>query len=178
VALGALVLVLAGCGSGSGEQRGEKIVVADLGESITAGSPGYEPDPKLRRLLGSGSDERRIERLNALIHALGRDEGVPGLPFHATLPLRFQARPASRGCPRASRERSALSRGRQRSTRGCANRSDKRLQRRGRSKLATASPFRGIRRRTFAATIVRDPSLRRVLSRNRGIPRSRDAVPH
>jgi lysophospholipase L1-like esterase len=33
-------------------------VVAALGDSITAGSPGYDPDPEQRRALGFGDDER------------------------------------------------------------------------------------------------------------------------
>jgi lysophospholipase L1-like esterase len=32
------------------------IVVAALGDSITAGSPGFDPDPEQRRLLGFGDD--------------------------------------------------------------------------------------------------------------------------
>lgn len=49
-------LLLAGCG-GSAE-RAERILVATLGDSITAGSPGYDPDPRLRETLGFGKDER------------------------------------------------------------------------------------------------------------------------
>jgi lysophospholipase L1-like esterase len=50
------VLVLAGCG-GSAEKRG-RALVATLGDSITAGSPGYDPDPLMRDTLGFGADEK------------------------------------------------------------------------------------------------------------------------
>jgi lysophospholipase L1-like esterase len=50
------LLTLAGCG---GEEGGEEtLLVATLGDSITAGSPDYEPDPRLREVLGFGADER------------------------------------------------------------------------------------------------------------------------
>jgi len=50
------VLTLAGCGeSGS---SGSPTVVATLGDSITAGSPGYDPDPRERERLGYGADEK------------------------------------------------------------------------------------------------------------------------
>ncbi len=52
-----LLLVLAGCG-GSGTGRAETTLVATLGDSITAGSPAYEPDPLLRDTLGFGADEK------------------------------------------------------------------------------------------------------------------------
>ena len=52
-----LLLVLAGCG-GSGTGRVKATLVATLGDSITAGSPGYEPDPLLRDTLGFGADEK------------------------------------------------------------------------------------------------------------------------
>jgi lysophospholipase L1-like esterase len=53
-----------GCGSteeSSTSPSGEPepgLVVAALGDSITAGSPGYDPDPERRRELGFGDDER------------------------------------------------------------------------------------------------------------------------
>ena len=75
VALAALLTALfAGC-SGGHQQAGppaHRIVVAALGDSVTAGSPGYDPDPAQRKLLGFGSDvksqweywaERRDPRL-------------------------------------------------------------------------------------------------------------------
>ena len=52
-----LLLVLAGCG-GSGTRPAETTLVATLGDSITAGSPGYEPDLLLRDTLGFGADEK------------------------------------------------------------------------------------------------------------------------
>jgi lysophospholipase L1-like esterase len=52
----AVLFGLAGCG-GSGEQGG-KTLVATLGDSITAGSPGYDPDPRMRETLGFGADEK------------------------------------------------------------------------------------------------------------------------
>lgn len=42
-----------GCGSGSG---GDHHLIAALGDSITAGNPGYDPDPATRRRLGLGDD--------------------------------------------------------------------------------------------------------------------------
>jgi lysophospholipase L1-like esterase len=50
------VLLLAGCGSGN-EPRATTLV-ATLGDSITAGSPGYDPDPRQRDTLGFGADEK------------------------------------------------------------------------------------------------------------------------
>jgi lysophospholipase L1-like esterase len=50
------VLLLAGCG-GSGTPA-RIILVATLGDSITAGSPGYDPDPRMRETLGFGADEK------------------------------------------------------------------------------------------------------------------------
>jgi lysophospholipase L1-like esterase len=50
------VLALAGCGgSGSPEPT---TLIATLGDSITAGSPGFDPDPQLRDVLGFGADEK------------------------------------------------------------------------------------------------------------------------
>jgi lysophospholipase L1-like esterase len=49
------VLVLAGCGGSGAEQT---TLVATLGDSITAGSPGYDPDPRMRETLGFGADEK------------------------------------------------------------------------------------------------------------------------
>jgi acyl-CoA thioesterase-1 len=42
-----------GCGSGSG---GDHRLIAAVGDSITAGNPGYEPDPGLRKTLGFGDN--------------------------------------------------------------------------------------------------------------------------
>jgi lysophospholipase L1-like esterase len=49
-------LVLAGCGSSGREPQ--TTLVATLGDSITAGSPGYDPDPRMRETLGFGADEK------------------------------------------------------------------------------------------------------------------------
>ena len=51
------VLVLAGCGGSAKEPAGTTLV-ATLGDSITAGSPGYDPDPMMRDTLGFGADEK------------------------------------------------------------------------------------------------------------------------
>jgi lysophospholipase L1-like esterase len=50
------VLLLAGCGASTAER--ETTHVATLGDSITAGSPGYDPDPLQRDTLGFGADEK------------------------------------------------------------------------------------------------------------------------
>jgi lysophospholipase L1-like esterase len=50
------VLVLAGCG-GSAHDAGTTLV-ATLGDSITAGSPSFDPDPLMRETLGFGADEK------------------------------------------------------------------------------------------------------------------------
>jgi lysophospholipase L1-like esterase len=55
VAVAALVL-LAGCGGSAA--RHPTTMVATLGDSITAGSPGYDPDPLMRDNLGFGADEK------------------------------------------------------------------------------------------------------------------------
>jgi lysophospholipase L1-like esterase len=47
--------VAAGCGS---EEGGDHRVIAALGDSITAGNPGYDPHPGLRHQLGLGNDPR------------------------------------------------------------------------------------------------------------------------
>ena len=50
------VLVLVGCGASS--TSAPTTLVATLGDSITAGSPGYDPDPRMRETLGFGADEK------------------------------------------------------------------------------------------------------------------------
>jgi lysophospholipase L1-like esterase len=52
----AAVLVLVGCGTS--RQVEHTTLVAALGDSITAGSPGYDPDPRQRDNLGFGADEK------------------------------------------------------------------------------------------------------------------------
>ncbi len=49
-------LLLAGCGGSGREAR--TTLVATLGDSITAGSPGYDPDPRMRETLGFGADDK------------------------------------------------------------------------------------------------------------------------
>jgi len=49
-------LLLAGCGGS--RPAAETTLVAALGDSITAGSPGYDPDPNQRANLGFGADEK------------------------------------------------------------------------------------------------------------------------
>jgi lysophospholipase L1-like esterase len=51
--LGAVLLV-PGCAG----RRGAPLTVAALGDSITAGSPGYDPDPSQRAIWRFGDDER------------------------------------------------------------------------------------------------------------------------
>jgi acyl-CoA thioesterase-1 len=52
-------LLAAGCGGASSAGKpAKKTVVAALGDSITSGSPGYDPDKAQRKLLGFGSDEQ------------------------------------------------------------------------------------------------------------------------
>ena len=45
------VLLLAGCGGSGTPVR--ITLVATLGDSITAGSPGYDPDPRMREISSS-----------------------------------------------------------------------------------------------------------------------------
>jgi lysophospholipase L1-like esterase len=52
----AAVLLLTGCGSSKPIEQ--TTLVAALGDSITAGSPGYDPDPRQRDNLGFGADEK------------------------------------------------------------------------------------------------------------------------
>ncbi len=53
---------MVGCGSGettsTSASGGRPVLVAALGDSITAGNPAYDPDPAQRRALGFGDDER------------------------------------------------------------------------------------------------------------------------
>jgi lysophospholipase L1-like esterase len=56
VLLLALLPLAAGCGDAA-EHRATTLV-ATLGDSITAGSPGYDPDPRMREVLGFGADEK------------------------------------------------------------------------------------------------------------------------
>lgn len=47
-------MLITGCGSGGGDRR----LVAALGDSITAGNPGYDPNPAARRQFDLGDDAR------------------------------------------------------------------------------------------------------------------------
>jgi lysophospholipase L1-like esterase len=50
------VVLLSGCGATQPPHA--TTLVATLGDSITAGSPGYDPDPRMRDVLGFGGDEK------------------------------------------------------------------------------------------------------------------------
>jgi lysophospholipase L1-like esterase len=50
-------LVLAGCGGGDSDRASGATIVAALGDSITAGSPRWDPNPAVRGLI-DGPDER------------------------------------------------------------------------------------------------------------------------
>ena len=51
-------LLLAGCGSSVQPGQRSATLVATLGDSITAGSPGFDPDPRMRDTLGFGANEK------------------------------------------------------------------------------------------------------------------------
>jgi lysophospholipase L1-like esterase len=50
-------MAAAGCGGGGGGGDDQRVVAA-IGDSITAGNPGYDPHPEIRRQLGLGDDPR------------------------------------------------------------------------------------------------------------------------
>jgi lysophospholipase L1-like esterase len=54
----AAAFLLAGCGGSASDREvgSSRILVATLGDSVTAGSPGYDPDPAQRRELGFGQN--------------------------------------------------------------------------------------------------------------------------
>jgi lysophospholipase L1-like esterase len=52
-----LIAVLALTGCGGATHVGDQTLVATLGDSINAGSPGYDPDPRMRETLGFGANE-------------------------------------------------------------------------------------------------------------------------
>lgn len=59
VLLGSLALTAAACGGARSDAAGTPPpLVATLGDGVTAGSPGYDPDRRLRRLLGFGNNEQ------------------------------------------------------------------------------------------------------------------------
>jgi acyl-CoA thioesterase I len=80
--ISALLIGLAATGCGSDEETGTSttaettpgVLVAALGDSITSGSPGYDPDPANRAELGFGDDERSQYEYWA-------ERAAPGLHF-------------------------------------------------------------------------------------------------
>lgn len=78
------VLVLAACGGAEPPKQPspDKVVVAALGDSITAGSPLWDPDPAVRDALGSSADpESQYGYWAQLAQGNGasfRNCGVPG----------------------------------------------------------------------------------------------------
>ena len=61
LALCLIPAALAGCGAGDEAGQGEPrdgVLVAALGDSITAGSPLWDPDPAIRERIGTALDER------------------------------------------------------------------------------------------------------------------------
>jgi lysophospholipase L1-like esterase len=69
--------VLAGCGGSSGvstSAEDPRLLVAALGDSITSGSPGYDPDPVARANFGFGDDQRSSYEYWA-------EQKAPGLVF-------------------------------------------------------------------------------------------------
>ena len=50
-------MALGACGGGSGDGEEHRLIAA-LGDSITAGNPGYDPHPETRRQLGLGNDPK------------------------------------------------------------------------------------------------------------------------
>ena len=52
------MIAVAACGADQPAPTPQPIVVAALGDSITSGSPGYDPDPGARAALGFGDDQR------------------------------------------------------------------------------------------------------------------------
>jgi acyl-CoA thioesterase-1 len=78
-ALAAFIALLGGCGGGG--QDAEPRLIAAVGDSITAGAPGWDPEPKRRALLNAHDPESQWEHWAAV--ALGDDYefrncGVPG----------------------------------------------------------------------------------------------------
>ena len=72
------MLLVPACGGSSddaAERSGARTLVAALGDSITAGSPAWDPDPAIRERIGPDLDPDSQFPLWAEIH-LGRDSGV------------------------------------------------------------------------------------------------------
>ena len=57
LACAALLLLVPGCGQASEPERPTGVIAA-LGDSITAGSPLWDPDPGVREQIGPALDER------------------------------------------------------------------------------------------------------------------------
>jgi lysophospholipase L1-like esterase len=78
----AIVLLLAGCGGASKPAGDDSRLVAALGDSITAGSPAWDPDAGVRTRLGDGADpESQYEywaQLRAPTGTIVRNCGVFG----------------------------------------------------------------------------------------------------
>jgi acyl-CoA thioesterase-1 len=77
-ALAAFIALVGGCG---GDDAAEPRLIAAVGDSITAGAPGWDPDPTRRALLSAHDPESQWEHWAAV--ALGDDYefrncGVPG----------------------------------------------------------------------------------------------------
>ena len=77
VVVAALIALLGGCGGEDAEPR----LIAAVGDSITAGAPGWDPDPQRRELLNAHDPESQWEHWAAA--ELGDDYefrncGVPG----------------------------------------------------------------------------------------------------
>ena len=77
VVVAALIALLGGCGGEDAEPR----LIAAMGDSITAGAPGWDPDPRRRELLNAHDPESQWEHWAAA--ELGDDYefrncGVPG----------------------------------------------------------------------------------------------------
>lgn len=81
VAIALLSLALAGCGGDSQDKPAEPRLVVAMGDSITAGTPGWDPDPALRERFNAHNPKSQWEYWAQ--EALGegyefRNCGVPG----------------------------------------------------------------------------------------------------
>jgi lysophospholipase L1-like esterase len=79
--LAACIALLAGCGGDGGGKDAEPRLIAAVGDSITAGAPGWDPEPSRRALLDAHDPESQWEHWAALELGDGyefRNCGVPG----------------------------------------------------------------------------------------------------